>query len=72
MCFFFLRSTLESIYINAVIVTNINSIEKLEHGNYCEVMLMRILGHRLESIHINAAIVTNINSIEKLEHGDYC
>ena len=43
LCFFFLRYTLESIYINAVIVTNVNGIEKLLHGNYCGVMSTCIL-----------------------------
>ena len=61
-----LRHTLGRIHINAAIVTNRNSIEKLEHCNYCGVMPTRILGHILESIHINAAIVTNRNSIENL------
>ena len=32
-----------SIHINAVIVTNVHSIEKLLHGNYCGVMSTRIL-----------------------------
>ena len=34
---------IRSIYINAVIVTNVNGIEKLLHGNYCGVMSTRIL-----------------------------